>query len=90
MQTVQDGPARTVREVTPDEIRSWPATVDIVTGLAPWGCGRDAAYKLAATGEAPVPILRIGRRYRISRAAVMTALGIAEAPPAGALPPEAE
>lgn len=80
MTTAQLRPDRTVRDVTPDEIRAWPATVDLVTGLAPFGAGRDAAYRLAASGEAPVPVLRIGRRLRISRAAVMAALGIAEDP----------
>ena len=72
----QHGQTRTGRDVTADDIRGWPATVDLVTGLAPWGVGRDAAYRLAASGDAPVPILRVGRRLRVSRAAVMAALGI--------------
>ena len=66
------------RAVTADDIRNWPATVDVVTGLAPWGVGREAAYSLAASGEAPVPILRVGRRLRVARSAVMDALGITE------------
>jgi hypothetical protein len=70
--------------VTPDEIRAWPATVDIVTGLAPWGYGRDGAYAAARDGSAPVPILRCGRRLRVARASVMTALGIEEVPAASA------
>lgn len=80
MTTAQGGPTRTDRDVTADDIRAWPVTVDLVTGLSPWGVGRDAAYRLASTGEAPVPVLRIGRRLRISRAAVMAALGISDEP----------
>jgi hypothetical protein len=72
--------ARRVRDVTADEIRAWPATVDLVTGLAPFGVGRDGAYRLAASGDAPVPVLKIGRRLRVSRSAVMTALGILDVP----------
>jgi hypothetical protein len=67
-----------VRVPTADEIRAWPVTVDVPTGLSPFGLGRDAAYRAARSGTAPVPVLILGRRMRIARSAVMTALGIPE------------
>jgi predicted DNA-binding transcriptional regulator AlpA len=38
--------------------------------------GRDQAYKLAREGRFPVPVLRLGRSLRVTRAAVLEALGI--------------
>lgn len=35
-----------------------------------FGIHRDTAYKLAASGEFPVPVVRIGRAYKVSRRAV--------------------
>ncbi len=32
------------------------------------GVSRDLAYDLVRTGEFPVPVLRIGRRYRVPKA----------------------
>jgi predicted DNA-binding transcriptional regulator AlpA len=71
----------TARTPTADEIRSWPATVDLQTAGRAWGIGRDQAYRLAREGEFPVPVLRLGRYLRVSRAAVLAALGIAETVP---------
>ena len=58
------------------EILAWPVTVDIPTAGRAWGMGRDQAYQLAREGRFPVPVLRIGRCLRVSRAAVLHALGI--------------
>src|SRR5690242_12775126 len=58
------------------EILAWPVTVDIPTAGRAWGMGRDQAYQLAREGRFPVPVLRIGRSLRVSRAAVLHALGI--------------
>jgi hypothetical protein len=65
---------------TADDIRSWPVTVDITTAGRAFGIGRDQAYRLAREGAFPVPVLRLGRYLRVSRAAVMAALGIIDAP----------
>jgi predicted DNA-binding transcriptional regulator AlpA len=59
-----------------EEIRAWPVTVDVRTAGNAWGIGRDQAYRLAREGRFPVPVLRIGRYLRVSRAAVLHALGI--------------
>ena len=67
--------------MTPDDIRAWPATVDVVTAFRAFGLGRDAAYAVVKRGTAPVTVLRVGRRLRVTRASVMTALGIGEVAP---------
>jgi hypothetical protein len=68
---------RSTRRVpTADEIRSWPVTVDVRTAGRAWGMGRDQAYRLAREGSFPVPVLRIGRCLRVTRSAVLKALGI--------------
>lgn len=61
---------------TADEIRRWPVTVDIRTAGRAWGIGRDQAYRLAREGRFPVPVLRLGRYLRVTRASVLDALGI--------------
>ncbi|GAA3284064.1 hypothetical protein GCM10020218_041640 [Dactylosporangium vinaceum] len=51
---------------TVDDIRALGAVTDLPTAAAVLGIGRSTAYALAATGEFPVPVLRIGRRYRVA------------------------
>ena len=70
---------------TPDEIRAWPVTVDVPTAGRAFGIGRDEAYRLAREGTFPVPVLRLGRYLRVTRAAVLAALGVPDSvPPPGA------
>jgi hypothetical protein len=66
----------TTRTPTAEEIRSWPVTVDILTAGRAFGIGRDQAYRLVREGQFPVPVLRLGRVLRVTRAAVLAALGI--------------
>jgi len=70
------------RTPTAEEIRSWPVTVDLQTAGRAWGIGRDQAYRLAREGQFPVPVLRLGRYLRVTRASVLEALGIGEVAPA--------
>lgn len=53
------------RPTTPDE----PAVAPIL------GIGRSKAYALAAAGEFPVRVLRIGSSYRVTRADLLRYLG---------------
>lgn len=69
----------TTRTPTVDEIRAWPVTVDIQTAGSAFGIGRDQAYRLAHDGSFPVPVLRLGRYLRVTRASVLNALGIEDA-----------
>lgn len=48
-----------------DEIRQWPATVDLPTAGAALGVSRSHAYELARRGEFPARALAVGSRYRV-------------------------
>lgn len=64
------------RTPTVEEVRSWPVTIDVATAGRAWGIGRDQTYALARQGRFPVPVLRLGRYLRVTRASVLEALGI--------------
>ncbi|MFC0530838.1 DNA-binding protein [Phytohabitans kaempferiae] len=66
------------RVPTPDEIRAWPVTVDVPTAGRAFGVGRDESYRLAKQGRFPVPVLRLGRYLRVTRASVLVALGVSD------------
>ena len=58
-----------------------PVSVDLVTAARCFGIGRTKAHELARAGEFPCDVLRLGVKYRVTRAALLRALGIpAEAP----------
>jgi hypothetical protein len=67
------GPA--VGTWTADAVRRLGLTTDIVTAGAVLGIGRSLAYELAQSGEFPVPVLRVGRRYVVPTAGLLTLLG---------------
>nr|WP_212827977.1 helix-turn-helix domain-containing protein [Polymorphospora rubra] len=69
--STQGRPAWTV-----ERIRALGATTDIATAAAIFGLSRSRAYELARTGHLPVPVLRIGSRYRVSVPAILTTLGV--------------
>lgn len=52
------------------------------------GIGRTLAYELATTDRLPIPVIRLGRRLVVARAALDRLLG-SEAPPQGNTDPEA-
>jgi hypothetical protein len=52
--------------------------VDVPTAGRAFGIGRDEAYRLAREGSFPAPVLRLGRYLRVTRAAVLNALGIVD------------
>lgn len=66
--------------MTPHELRALPLTVSIVEAGRPFGLGRDASYDLARRGEFPVPVLRVGRRWVVTRAALLAGLGVDDGP----------
>lgn len=59
-------------------------TVDVPTAGRAFGVGRDESYRLAREGRFPVPVLRLGRYLRVTRTAVLTALGIKDFTPSDA------
>lgn len=69
--------------MTPDEVLALPVTVDVVTAGKCWGIGRNGSYRLAREGRFPVPVLQLGHRQVVTRAAVLQALGIPDTGAAG-------
>jgi excisionase family DNA binding protein len=62
--------------LTRAELLELPATVDLVTAAQALGIGRTTAYQLARAGDLPLPVLRLGARYRVPTAALLQVLGI--------------
>lgn len=57
-----------------------PPSLDILTASKWLGIGRTTAYRLAEHDEFPVPVLRIGRSYRVPTAPLIALLGIRPEP----------
>jgi predicted DNA-binding transcriptional regulator AlpA len=68
--------ATTARSAPPtlDEIKTWPAVVDLVTGGAAFGLGRNKSYELAKAGQFPVPAIKIGATYRVVTSEILAVL----------------
>ena len=63
------------RTPTLSEIReTWPAAVGVPEAAAAFGLSRSHAYELIARGEFPARVLRVGSRYRVVTASIVTAL----------------
>jgi hypothetical protein len=83
MTTTTDTPAtaRPSNKVwTIDAVRGLGATIDIETAGAILGIGRSKSYELAKSGEFPVRILRIGRRYLVPIPSILDVLGFQQEP----------
>jgi hypothetical protein len=63
---------------TVEEILAFPVTVDVPTAGRCFGLGKDASYDHARLGDFPVPVLKLGRSLRVTRASLLEALGISE------------
>ena len=62
--------------MTVDELRALPVSVDLVTAGRAFGLGRTKAFELAQADEFPCAVLRVGKRYRVPRSALLEALGV--------------
>lgn len=56
------------------ELAASTATTDVVIGGAAFGMGRAKAYAEARAGTFPVPVLKIGSRYRVKTSDLVAAL----------------
>lgn len=63
-------------EMTMDELLALPVSVDLVTAGRAFGLGRTKAFELASNGGFPCTVLRVGKKYRVPRAALLEALKI--------------
>ncbi|MGZ3141908.1 DNA-binding protein [Lentzea chajnantorensis] len=61
---------------TVEEIKSWPVTVPAVQGARAFGIGETKARELLRANDFPVRVLRIGSRYRVATADILTYLGL--------------
>lgn len=61
---------------TIERIRALGTVTDVPTVGEIFGLSRNRAYELARGNRLPVPVLRVGSRYRVSVAAILTALGV--------------
>jgi hypothetical protein len=59
-----------------DEVRALGVSTDLVTAGAILGIGRTTAHALARDGRFPVPLLRVGRRYRVPVAPILHLLAL--------------
>jgi predicted DNA-binding transcriptional regulator AlpA len=58
------------------ELNDLPPSLGLEAAALMLGIGRTNAYALVQRGAFPVPVLRIGRRYRVSTHAVLHLLGV--------------
>lgn len=52
---------KTTPSFSMDEIRHWPAMVDLVRAARVFGIGRTLAYEMAQDGTFPVRVVKVGR-----------------------------
>jgi hypothetical protein len=67
---------------TVQRIHGLGAVTDLPTAARIFGLGRALAYELAKNRAFPVPVIRVGTRYRVPVAPILAALHL---PPAGDL-----
>lgn len=61
---------------TEEAVRALGVRTDLQTALDVVGIGRTGGYQLAAKGELPFPVLRIGKQYVVPVRGLLEALGI--------------
>ena len=74
---------------TEQRIRALGVITDLPTAASIFGLSRTAAYDLVKQDVFPVPVIRVGARYRVPVAAILTVLHLAPdgPPPPAATPP---
>lgn len=71
------------------ETAALPATLTLPQAARLLGIGRTHAYTLAARGQFPVPVMRLGRAVRVPTAPLLALLGVpAPAPPSAPRHPD--
>ena len=59
-----------------DRVRALGVATDLVTAAAVLGIGRTTAHALVRADRFPVPVIRVGRRYRVPVAPLLQLLSI--------------
>ncbi|MGV9976538.1 DNA-binding protein [Micromonospora wenchangensis] len=81
MDSTANTPAEHPQVWTIERIRALGAVTDVGTVGEIFGMSRSSAYELARRDRLPVPVLRVGSRYRVSVTAILAALGVPSDPP---------
>lgn len=79
VQFTQGGEVVRVRSDTPvrlDEVGQLPVVLNPVEAGRMLGLGRTTTYRLLREGSFPVPVLRVGRTWRIPTAGILAHLGL--------------
>ena len=66
--------------MTEEQVRALPLLMDVPTAGRAFGLSRDAAYRYVRNGGFPVPVLRMGGRLAVTKAAILAALGLEPGP----------
>ena len=64
--------------MTHEELMALPVSFDLMVAARAFGIGRTLAYDMAKRGRFPVRVLRVGNRYRVTRADLLRALGVVD------------
>lgn len=59
-----------------EELLALPVTFDLPTAGRGFGISRSKSYALARAGDFPIPVLRVGKQYRVRRCDLLKALGV--------------
>ena len=62
--------------MTEEELLALPVSVDLITAGRAFGIGRTKAFELARVGEFPVKVLKVGRKFRVPKTAILEALDV--------------
>lgn len=68
--------ATSTEKWTEQRIRALGAITDLPTAGRIFGLGRAMSYELARTGQFPAPLIRVGARYKVPVAGILTTLGL--------------
>lgn len=60
---------------TLDEIRQWPASVDVPKGGSAFGISRSYSYELIKRGQFPAQVIEAGGLVRVVTADILQKLG---------------
>lgn len=74
----------TTKPMSEQELLALPVTVDVETAGRAFGMGKTKSNDLVRKGKFPVPVLPLGHRRVVTKAALLAALGVKWEPSADA------
>ncbi|MFD9757988.1 helix-turn-helix transcriptional regulator [[Kitasatospora] papulosa] len=68
--------AKTTAALTESQVRDLPAMATAAQAFAALGIGRDLGYQLIRQKEFPLPVVPLGRTFRVRRVDILAFLGL--------------